>query len=205
MKARWLLISAIFPRLLHASKETDDLRARNAALEKALSVAVQQAGEGTKGAAAQSSAAHAASTGRQVALDTAANNARAALSDSARHAAESRAAEIKAEEAARIEATRLDELKSISDRNLGANLLGFLVIIIGGVGNAWNTMRSRMKSDAHQVETKAAIKNLAKNTDGIREALVKTTGEAEFAKGVIVGAETGDPTAQKTDFVIKEH
>ena len=44
------------------------------------------------------------------------------------------------------------------------------------------------------VETKTSLKQLEKNTDGIKDALVKKTAEAEYAKGLKAGTE-GNPNA----------
>lgn len=54
--------------------------------------------------------------------------------------------------------------------------LGVLVTVLLQV---WNTVKS--------TERATAIAMLEKNTNSIKDALIKTTGEAEHAKGVVQG------------------
>lgn len=74
---------------------------------------------------------------------------------------------------------------------IGPILLGagnFILALIG-VYNLW-TARSRAN----------AIATLEKNTNSIKDALIRVTGEAEHAKGIIVGkaeaADVGKAVAQ---------
>lgn len=63
--------------------------------------------------------------------------------------------------------------------------------IIGILNNAMGKRNAQEMSvqSGHIVESKDAIVQLGKNTDGIKDALVKTTGEAEFARGLKVGTD----------------
>ncbi len=47
--------------------------------------------------------------------------------------------------------------------------------------------RRGQRNEYHLVETKASVKQLAGQTNGIQAELLKVTGEAEFAKGLKQG------------------
>ena len=50
--------------------------------------------------------------------------------------------------------------------------------------------RMGQRNAAHIEETKAAVVTLEKNTNSIKDELVRVTGQAEFAKGLKQGTET---------------
>ncbi len=55
------------------------------------------------------------------------------------------------------------------------------------VGLANNYLARR--NEVHMTETKDAVNVLKEQTDGIKDQLVKVTGEAEYAKGLKQGTE----------------
>jgi hypothetical protein len=59
--------------------------------------------------------------------------------------------------------------------SVGAAAIGLIGIMIG------------RKNERHLAETKEAINILEKNTNSIKDALIKVTGESEFAKGKLEG------------------
>lgn len=59
-------------------------------------------------------------------------------------------------------------------------------VIVALIGAAVSLLNSFMIWKA-----KGVIKTLEKNTNSIKDALVKTTGDAEFAKGLKQGKEEG--------------
>lgn len=74
-------------------------------------------------------------------------------------------------------------------------LLGFASSLVAAVFGLWNNMLAR-KNSVDLRETKTAMITLEKQTNSIKDALVKATGEAEFHKGVQAGVREG-PTAEK--------
>ena len=73
----------------------------------------------------------------------------------------------------------------MSDTVLIALIAG-LPSIISATLSIFNNILGR-KNTQHIVQAKEAIITLEKNTNSIKDALVKVTGEAEHAKGVIEG------------------
>ena len=49
------------------------------------------------------------------------------------------------------------------------------------------------------LKSKSTIKTLEKNTNSIKDELVKVTGQAEHAKGIIVGVEIGKAEEAKKE------
>lgn len=71
---------------------------------------------------------------------------------------------------------------------IGAASSCALAAIAAGVSIA--TLLIGRRNEAHIAAAKQAIVTLEHNTNSIKDALVKVTGEAEFAKGLKIGTET---------------
>lgn len=61
------------------------------------------------------------------------------------------------------------------------------IVIAAIIGLLNNILGQR--NTKHLVETKTQIDNLEKNTNSMKDALVKATGEVEYAKGLKVGTD----------------
>ncbi len=68
--------------------------------------------------------------------------------------------------------------------DLGSVLAGFLINAM----ISWLNYRKSIENGLHTAKVAADIAELAVNTNSIKDALVKVTGESEHAKGVIQGA-----------------
>ena len=65
------------------------------------------------------------------------------------------------------------------------SMIGSVVAALIGL---WNNVLAR-RNTLHIAEAKDAIVKVEKQTNSIKDALVKVTGEAEFAKGLKAGQE----------------
>ena len=67
---------------------------------------------------------------------------------------------------------------------------GCLATVVSFLNNiiARSNERKLAETTTHLEETREAIVTLEKNTNSIKDALVKVTGEAEFQKGLKIGA-----------------
>ncbi len=74
--------------------------------------------------------------------------------------------------------------------NVTISLIGAATTVVLSVINLSFAMKSNrrgQRNEYHLVETKASVKQLAGQTNGIQAELLKVTGEAEFAKGLKQG------------------
>ena len=68
------------------------------------------------------------------------------------------------------------------------SVVGMLGSVLAALIGLWNNVLARQNT-LHIEETKNAIKEVEKQTNSMKDALVKVTGEKEFAKGLKAGQE----------------
>lgn len=75
-------------------------------------------------------------------------------------------------------------------------LIGFATSLVAAIFSLWNNIIARRNTTAIH-ETKEAVVTLEKNTNSIKDALVKATADAKFAEGVKAGSTEGADAKQK--------
>lgn len=82
--------------------------------------------------------------------------------------------------------------RAAQDAAINAEWYAFLTLMVqtlGGLGLAWMAFKTAQVT-ASQKAMSETVHTLEKNTNSIKDALVKSVGEAEFAKGLKEGAES---------------
>jgi hypothetical protein len=70
------------------------------------------------------------------------------------------------------------------------SLIGAVTTVLVSALNvylAFENAKRGQRNEAHLLETKDAVTEIVKQTNGIQKELIKVTGEAEFAKGLKAG------------------
>ncbi len=76
------------------------------------------------------------------------------------------------------------------DTNVTIALIGSLTTVVLATINGFFAYAANSRSkrnEGHIVETRNAVTDIKRQTDGINDQLLKVTGEAEFAKGLKEG------------------
>ena len=87
----------------------------------------------------------------------------------------------------------------VSDNVAIATIGAVATVMVSAVNAAfaWSSNTRSRRNEQHLLDTKADVVKLVSQTDGITASLVRITGEAEHAKGVIEGESNTATTSSK--------